>query len=326
MLYTAAMKSPAFLTPLFVKTFLWTFSIFIGASLLLWFFSGALGSDIYRGVWTWLILGAILAPWIIKTIRTPVIRPSNEALQAYAEQQGYQFYTSQQTEGLGLVFGAVGTISYATNPYPLNAVVGDGWLYSDFTFDVYDQSSDGTSRKIRTEYYGIMSAKLSRQLPQIFFDSYTSHGRQFKFQFASAQEYDFEGDFNQHFKAYIPAEYTIDTLSFISPEVMVALQAAADYDIEITGNHVILFSEAGVPERLLPDMAAKLQAIVRELEDNMRTYHDSHTAGVKGYKTVARKGSRLEHFNFSRETREQFLAVVAAVILLRILALIIDGH
>lgn len=241
-----------------------------------------------------IVLGSILLllPPLVVLAERQRLKAHYKALAAFAQANNYKFYPSELTASAELVFGSVAKVHDARNAKALNAVQSDNWLYCDFTYDLYRHSRNGDYKAYRV-YYGIISTKLPRQLPHVFFDSLKARKRQFRFEFARSQKYSFEGNFDQSFVTYMPDNYKIDTLSFISPEVMLVLQNADDYDIEIVGDRLILLGALGNPGIQVPDMVAKLLAIKKELVDNIDTYRDERLPGYQGRTMVAQAGNQL---------------------------------
>lgn len=174
----------------------------------------------------------------------------------------------------------------------VNCVKSDSWVYADWSYDHYEQTKNG-EYKAAVIYYGVMAARLPRVMPNVFFDSKAERGRQFKAQFAANQRHSLEGDFDQYFDTYFVEGYTIDSLSFITPDVMLALEAASVYDIEIIDDQVLLYGPVYVDATRLDDMAAKLLAIQAQLAENARTYRDERLPAAEGRQTVALIGMVL---------------------------------
>ena len=208
--------------------------------------------------------------------------------------------------------GAVDQLHNAREPQIANLLVGNDWEYADFTYNVYGKHKYGEYLQAIV-HYGVMSTKLPRRLPNVFFDSKKARGRQFRFHFSKSQQHRLEGDFSKFFVTYFPTGYTIDSMSFISPDVMWVMRDAADYDIEIYGDRVFLYGPLYDPEKQLPDMAAKIARIKKELLDNILTYRDQRLPYDQGRKLVAGAGISLRLSNFWK--------IVSIVVLLGILLL-----
>lgn len=174
-----------------------------------------------------------------------------------------------------------------------NCIYAQEWAYCDYTYEVYRETKYG-SYKESEYFYALMGTVLPRKLPNIIFDSIKSRKRQFRAVYDESQLHTLEGNFDQHFATYFPKTYTIDSLSFISPDVMEALIEADEYDIEIIDNNLFIFGPISDPRVQIPEMAAKLQRIKQELLDNILTYRDERLPYEKGRQEVAVEGARLQ--------------------------------
>ncbi len=173
-----------------------------------------------------------------------------------------------------------------TNYRSHNHIYTENWTYGDVSYDVMRETKYG-DYKAYTIHYAAMTTKLPRTLPNVFFDSKKSRGRQFRFHFTKSQLHSLEGNFDEYFATYFPEQYTIDSMSFITPDVMHALIDASDYDIEIKGDTVSIFGSLGGPKQQIPEMERLLGAIRQQLMDNIMTYRDERVPYDKGRQTVA---------------------------------------
>lgn len=173
-----------------------------------------------------------------------------------------------------------------------NFVQGPQWLYGEYEYAVYQRFKSGeyVASYVR---YGIMAMQLPRELPHVVFDSVTVRGKQLGKQYDKKQLHTLEGDFSKFFNTYFAPTYTIDSLSFITPEVMLALRDAADYDIEIVGNQVLMYGPLFDAESQLTDMSQKLHVIYDKLMNNITTYRDDRLPYAEGRQTVAAMGRSL---------------------------------
>lgn len=232
----------------------------------------------------------------IAVINDRNIKKRNGLVEAYAQKHGLHFESGGQfSHGLSVIggLGAIDDLSNVKDKQIRNIVKGPDWTYSDFSYGVYARTRGG-SYKRASVYYGVMSAQLPRALPNVFFDSKKARRRQFRFHFRASQKHSLEGDFDRYFVTYFPENYKVDSLSFISPDVMLALREAADYDIEIVGDRLFLYGPLYEPEVQINDMANKLQKIKKELLDNILTYRDERLPFAAGRREVAPEGASLK--------------------------------
>jgi hypothetical protein len=193
-----------------------------------------------------------------------------------------------------------------------NLIVTPDWQYCEYQYDIYKKSKH-SEYKSRTVYYSVMATELPRHLPNVVFDSFKARKRQFRFNFSRDQRHSLEGDFDKHFATYFPVGYTIDSMSFISPDVMWAMRSADDYDIEIVGNRLFLYGPLYDPSWQLPDMSAKIMTIKKELLDNIVTYRDERLPYAEGRERVTAGAMRLTRSRFW--ARVSFIGIILYVVL-----------
>lgn len=178
--------------------------------------------------------------------------------------------------------------------YERNCLYTPDWAYCDYSYPTYTHGKTG-KYKSGEVLYAAMGTKLPRKLPNVLFDSLQSRKRQFRFKFKRSQRHSLEGDFDKYFATYFPENYTIDSMSFISPDVMLALREASDYDFEIQDDNLYMFGSMYEPREQIPEMSAKLMKVKQQLLDNILTYRDERLAFAEGRKTVDNEGLRLKH-------------------------------
>lgn len=167
---------------------------------------------------------------------------------------------------------------------------GDWHIY-DTVFEFYRSTKSGRYLA-KKAYYTVFEAKIERHVPHIIFDSKTSKDRQFRLLYLQSQRISLEGNFDTYFDTYSPHTYHIDSLSFITPEVMQALIEAKDYDIELVNDRVFLYGPLLDTESIkhLQSQGIKIAA---HLKDNLDTYKDDRLANREGDTTVTPFARRL---------------------------------
>ena len=134
------------------------------------------------------------------------------------------------------------------------------WQTYDMVSDIYRRSGDTRLYKSRQAFYTVFEAKLQRTIPHLVFDSKTAKGRQFRRIYLNTQHLTLDGDFNDYFDAYSPQGYEVDTLSFITPEVIVAMLDMHDCDIEFIEDGLLCYGP------LLDEVS------LEELQKNVSTF------------------------------------------------------
>jgi hypothetical protein len=152
------------------------------------------------------------------------------------------------------------------------------------TFNFYRHTKNG-DYLAKQAYYTVLEMPLDRKLPHILFDSRSAKRRQFKSLYLKAQKISVQGTFDQIFDTYVPQTYTIDSLSFISPEVMQALVDAKMYDIEIIDDRLLLYAPLLDEDDLKP-LVSKGKEIAKQINDNIDTYRDNRLKGKERATTV----------------------------------------
>ncbi len=214
-----------------------------------------------------------------------ILQTRAKELHAYAEKIGAGFYPSSGEILTNFELMSLADLDSERDKSWENYIVAKDRVYCDFSYSIYNSSRNG-DYKAFTEHYGVMTAKLPRELPNVFFDSLHARRRQFRFHFSRDQRHSLEGDFDNYFATYFPENYTIDSMSFISPDVMHALIDAADYDIEIIGDRLYLYGALYEPLEQLEDMTYHLNSIKQQLLDNIITYRDERVSFAEGRKRV----------------------------------------
>lgn len=175
------------------------------------------------------------------------------------------------------------------------------------TFDFYNRTKYGTYLA-KQAYYTVLEVQLSRPLPHILFDSKKAKRRQFKSLYLHAQRISVQGGFDDVFDTYAPQSYNIDTLSFVTPEVMEALVALHDYDIEIVNDKLLLYAPLlSAQER--ETFMHQGRTLAAHFNDNIDTYRDNRLMGQKRATDVTAFARAL-----LRSPTKYFLSAAAASI------------
>ena len=190
-----------------------------------------------------------------------------------------------------------------------NVYKGTDWAFGDFRYSVYRKTRRG-EYKTSTHYRAVAVFDLPRILPNVFFDAKATKGSEFKMLFDQEQRHSLEGNFDEFFETYFSKEYAIDSLSFITPEVMQAMIAAKEYDIEIYKDKLYLYNE-------LENMPDQLQTVERlgnkvrtTLLNNIVTYRDDRLSYEDGRQTVSVQAIQLRRSIF-KEVVTIILSLIA---------------
>jgi hypothetical protein len=174
-----------------------------------------------------------------------------------------------------------------------NSYVGADWGYGEYQFKGYVETKGGRRYDTATFYYAVAMFTLPRKLPNVFFDSHRTGGREFSVLFDAAQKHSLESVFDNYFTTYFHEDYKIDSLSFITPEVMEVLIAAKEYDIEIYQDKLYIYNELENMPQQLEDMWRSGDSIRQKLLNNIITYRDERIDFADGRNTVSTLGLTL---------------------------------
>ncbi|MDR0397733.1 MAG: DUF3137 domain-containing protein [Candidatus Nomurabacteria bacterium] len=146
----------------------------------------------------------------------------------------------------------------------------------------------GSGKSAQSYYFNVVRYNFERKVPNILLDGLKNlnpmHGEQY-----NAQALRLEGDFNKHFKVFVPPSYHLDALQILTPDVMADLvDYAAEYDIELVDQYVYIATSRNL---MVSDYAsftqnffARISEIIKELSEQVDAYtdrHDSHEANSR---------------------------------------------
>lgn len=162
------------------------------------------------------------------------------------------------------------------------------------------QYTTGSGKNAQTHYWMYVSVPMTRHLPNMVLDSKKNNVWKISNlpdTFRKDQQLSLEGDFNNYFTLYAPAEYKTDALYVFTPDVMqAAIDHGAGYDMEIVDDKVfIYFGNAQLIGHFdkvasLLDIADKVGT---EIRDQSKRYSDERI-GDKSFNFVASEGRRLK--------------------------------
>jgi hypothetical protein len=181
-----------------------------------------------------------------------------------------------------------------------------------FNFYTHTKYGDFLAKQV---YYNVLEVQLARQLPHIIFDSKVARKRQFKSLYLSAQRISVQGPFDQIFDTYVPETYDIDSLSFVTPEVMELMVQARKYDIEIINDKLLLYAPL-LSKQDLDAFADQGRAIAAELNDNINTYRDDRLTGDARKTNVTLFARSLLRSPFKHLVTTSFFGVITVGIII----------
>ena len=115
------------------------------------------------------------------------------------------------------------------------------YRFYDVIIDIYSQSRYG-SYKVSQQFYTIFEIKLRQTVPHLLFDSKTAKKQQFKTLYVASQKLEAAANFDQYFNLYSPKHHAIESLSFITPEVIEAMIDLKACDFEFIGDSLLCYA------------------------------------------------------------------------------------
>ena len=146
---------------------------------------------------------------------------------------------------------------------------GEGWWLTDVSWLVYNKHGQPVGQRC----YTVFETKLRQIVPHLLFDSRRAKGRQFRsiyLKSASLQSV-FGAEFERIFVSHSPGHHDLETLSFITPEVVEAMLGLSDSDLELIDNSLFCYGPLRAESELV-DFRRRAANLHAKLNDNLRRY------------------------------------------------------
>ncbi len=160
--------------------------------------------------------------------------------------------------------------------------------------------SVGSGKNEQTFYYGFICITLPRKLPNMVLDSKKNDGlfgsSNLPTGFSADQKLELEGDFNNYFTLYAPAQYKTDALYVFTPDVMQALvDAAKNYDCEIIDDKLYIYSNSSFSfsQKDFEEILKISSLLKKEVSEQVDYYADARV-GSRALNEIAPQGQRLK--------------------------------
>jgi hypothetical protein len=194
-------------------------------------------------------------------------------------------------------FASSSLTNFARGRYAFDNMVSNGdWAYADYAYEE-QEGNKSQSNALGAIYYAVVSIKLPRQMPHIFFDSKKLRGSQFSKIYKESQQHSLEYNFNNYFDTYFPDGYTIDAMSYVTPDVMECLIAAQDYDIEMVDDRLFIYGYMRNDEQSILSILEKADGLHKRLKHALKIYRDQRVPHGEGRKRIAPEGMSLQKNN-----------------------------
>ena len=95
---------------------------------------------------------------------------------------------------------------------------------------------------LRYSLYTVFEADLRQKVPHLIFDSAKSKRHQFKRVFKQARKLTLDSYIDKTFTVHAPDNHDIEILSFVTPEVVEAINNLKDYDLELVGDRLFCYA------------------------------------------------------------------------------------
>ena len=152
---------------------------------------------------------------------------------------------------------------------------GDGWWLYDATSIIHSDKGIPAAERC----YTVFEVKLRQATPHLVFDSKSAKGRQFKSIYSDSQQLQgvLGAELDRLFATYSPKHHAIETLSFITPEVIEAMLATGDLDLEFIDNSLLCYGPFLPPDRLA-GFRRRCLNLHAKVNDNLRLHQPKQAA------------------------------------------------
>ena len=187
---------------------------------------------------------------------------------------------------------------------------GQSWQIYDVIFELYRKNKNGRY-KVAEAYYTVFEAKLQRIIPHLLFDSKIAKKRQFKHLYASSQKLSLGAGFEDHFETYTPKYYQIDALNLMTPEVMEAMLALREYDLEFVEDSLFCYAPLLEGEQLENFQRRGLN-LYAKFSHHLTLYRDQYLSRINQKQSVTQFGRRL----LASPTKSIWIAILSGLLLM----------
>lgn len=253
------------------------------------------------GLFFWLVILAVLVitaisiAAVIEAEMRRVVR-----LSQFAKDNGLQYSRAVPTIGYAGMFFDIGH-SRKTTHQLLGSVANTPFELAHYMY------TTGSGKNQTTHSIGFLRIQLDRHLPHIVLDAVGNNFKLFGMQtsnlpvaYKKDQTLRLEGNFNEYFNLYAPAEYERDALYVFTPDLMVLfMDLVGMYDAEIIDDQLFVylpgvsqFETQPIMERIFKIVEVVGAKTIRRTD----RYSDSR-ATVSSAGVVAEPGRRLRKSN-----------------------------
>ncbi len=145
--------------------------------------------------------------------------------------------------------------------------------------------------------YTVFEADLRQKVPHLIFDSAKTKRHQFKRVFKQARKLTLDSYIDKTFTIHAPDNHDIDILSFVTPEVVEAINNLKDYDLELVGDRLFCYAPF-LRRDELAGFQQKCSNLYLKLVDNFTQTKKPRAAAVQAPQLAShpsRYASKLPH-------------------------------
>lgn len=211
-------------------------------------------------------------------------------MRQFAKANGFEFYEGSERNESGLIFSRG-----RSRHFRIFQATNQPWSeLGNYNYTI------GSGKNRQTFYYYYLRIPLPRRLPNMVLDSKKNNifgMSNLPEKFSRNQKLELEGDFNNYFTLYAPAEYKTDALYIFTPDVMQAMIATSGkFDAEIVDDNLYLYAQGRY--KLTNSKKLKtlfeLAATLNKEFDRQALYYTDDNVGNRTANTIAEPGRRLK--------------------------------
>lgn len=186
------------------------------------------------------VMGVVIALVLVGLLRGTRSRDERMyRLDRFARANAMQYEPRLDAPGLpGMIF------SIGSSRRSSDLVRGDRPRFVEFANYRY---TTGSGKNRQTHQWGYVAVKLDTPLPHIVLDATSNNGlfgSNLPLTFDKDQRLSLEGDFDEYFSLYCPADYERDALYLFTPDIMARfIDNAAALDVEIVDDWLFLYAK-----------------------------------------------------------------------------------
>ncbi len=209
------------------------------------------------------VLGVLLVVYIK---RQPLTQRKTQIAEL-AKRNGYVYELSYKKNICSKNFAAIKQYETTTK----NVLTAKDWTYGDVSYGL--AYGVGRSKYIpKNLHYSVVKLPLSKEYPNVLFDSMDVHGKQFARALDPIQICHTGTEMDTHYTTYLPEQHHENAHRLISADLQQAVLATHPADVEIHNNTLYIYSARLSPEEI-PNFVQVALRVKDTLIDNATQYN-----------------------------------------------------